>query len=142
TVSSFPYVLGNASRPLIGSHSVLSSDRSSQYFKNRPELAIPYDRAAALVRGTQCTAVGLITGGHDWEYPLWVLPGAATGRLLLEHIAVGNVSGRMSVGFTPCAVIATRLQPDEEIAYRGTTYKKVLTVGLVAVFLPEGISAP
>jgi hypothetical protein len=142
TVSSFPYLLNNPSRPLTGANSVLSSDRISQYFKNRPERAIPYDRAAALVRGTQCTEVGLITGGNDWEYPLWVLTGAANGSLRLEHIAVDNVSGRMSVGFTPCAVIATRPQPDEEIAYRGTTYKKVLETGSVAVFFPQGISAP
>jgi hypothetical protein len=142
TVSSFPYLLGNASRPVIGANSVLCSDRMSQYFKNRPDLAIPYERAAALVRGTQCTEMGLITGGDDWEYPLWVLTGAARGRRRLEHIAVDNVSGRIPVDFTPCAVIATRPQLDEEIAYRGTTYKKVPEAGSVAVFLPQGFLPP
>ena len=141
-VSSFPYLLNNPSRPLTGANNVLSSDRISQYFKNEPPLAIPYERAAALVRATQCTEVGLITGGNDWEYPLWVLTGAANGCLRLEHIAVDNVSRRMSVGFAPCAVIATRPEPDGEIAYRGTTYKKVLEADPVTVFLAQGISAP
>jgi hypothetical protein len=133
TVSSLIYLLGNPSRPLLGANSVLSRDRRSQYFKNRPEIELSYNRAADLVRETQCTQVGLITGVDDWEYPLWVLTGAASGRLRLEHIAVNNVSGKMSVDFTPCAVIASYPQPHEE-----TSYKKVLEEGSVTVFCRRG----
>src|SRR5439155_25445472 len=72
TASALPYVLANALRPLIGSESVLGSDRISQYFKSRPDLARPYAAAADLVRDTRCTAVGLMMGADDWEYPFWV----------------------------------------------------------------------
>ncbi|WP_337286853.1 glycosyltransferase family 39 protein [Candidatus Methylomirabilis sp.] len=136
TVVSLPYLAYNSTRPLIGANSVLSSKRDSQYFRNRPELALSYDRVAALVKESQCTHVGLMIGDDDWEYPLWVMTGASEGRILLKHIAVDNVSGRIPSHFTPCAVIVTAPRPGEELVYDDshTTYTKAFDGGSVVLY--------
>jgi hypothetical protein len=124
-VASLPWLFMNRSRPFLfevlrgqgapGSAPLLrtdftnifNTDRTSQTFRNRPELKEPYVGAASLVVSRQCASIGLIVGFDHWEYPLWTALGAAPGSAYrLEHVGVDNVSAKKAdSSFTPCAVI-------------------------------------
>jgi hypothetical protein len=78
-ISSLPWLLTNKSRPLIPvapfskNRSILTTDRVSQYFANRPHLKIQYLQAVEVLNRMPCRTIGFVSGGDDWEYPLFVL---------------------------------------------------------------------
>jgi hypothetical protein len=114
---SLPWILGNQSRPLIGTKSIFNSSRLDQYFVNLPSIKRSYCKAASFVNSKQCRDVGLnLRPDHwnsqleldvnTWEYPFWVLLRDAWPIPRIEHVDVKNRSGRLSDGkFKPCVLL-------------------------------------
>ena len=89
------------------------SPRIEQYFANGPALLAPYRRAARAVAAAGCAEAGLVVGGNDFEYPLWVLMAEEAGRpVALRHVQVWNDTavGKGAVP-PPCAVLAVGQEP-------------------------------
>lgn len=90
--ASLPWLLANATRPLLGSSSVLRTARLDQYFFNRPDLQEPFLAAARAVSRKRC-ALGLEIGPDDGEYLLWVaLRETDQRKRRIEHVNVSNAS--------------------------------------------------
>jgi 4-amino-4-deoxy-L-arabinose transferase-like glycosyltransferase len=119
-LASLPWVFLNRSRPFLFEvlrgqgtlfksdfTNVFNTDRTSQIFRNRPELRESYVGATSFVVSRQCSNIGLSIGFDDWEYPLWTSLGAVPGSgYRLEHVGVDNASAvQADRSFTPCAVI-------------------------------------
>ena len=108
-VAALPWVLRNETRRLLGPGSVFATPRVEQYFANQPALLGPYRHAARAVAATGCAEAGLIAGGNDFEYPLWVLMAeGARGPVAVRHVQVANDSAVLRQGPDPppCAVVA------------------------------------
>jgi hypothetical protein len=130
---SWPYVLGNQLRPLVGSNSVLTMDRSRQYFANVPALELTYRKVVDYSYGN-CRQVGLMIGGDQWEYPLWALSRSTPSPLAFAHVNVfENASRRLERGPTPCAIIA---EPSQSVSVGGKPYALALNAGSLGVFVP------
>ena len=76
---AFALIVVNPSHPLVGGRSIFRVSREAQYFANRRGLYQPMRQAADLLAGRNCSQIG-ITTGPVWEYPLWVMLHARTGR--------------------------------------------------------------
>ncbi len=74
-VCAIPWLGGPSIRPIAGSQSVLTSDRSTAYFDARPELRAAYRQAADDAHSAGCHVVGIVGSEDTWEYPLWVYLG-------------------------------------------------------------------
>lgn len=135
--ASVPALLQNPGRPLTGPNSILVRDRIGQYFLRRPDLGTPYEMATSVIRSGSCTKVGLLMGTNDWEYPLWVMTGAAAGRVELQHVGVPNLSAGLSEGFVPCAILASVPVAGESLEFRGITYRIALEAPPLTVLLAE-----
>jgi hypothetical protein len=126
-VSVLPWLLWNVPRPILGDQSVFSVDRVSQYFTNRPNLKTSYQEAASMVRARRCTSVAFVSGGNDWEYPLWILlrSRGSADSMEIRHVHVRNTSQFLSPGelesFQPCAIISLTGTP-ETLDYRGVRF--------------------
>ena len=96
-VLALPWLLSNRSRPLLPiwrfspNASILTTDRVSEYFANRPSLETQYLEAVEVLNQTPCRAIGLVSGGDDWEYPLWVLLHETGAQFTIAHIDVTDV---------------------------------------------------
>ncbi len=116
-LAALPWGLLNATRPLLGEASVFRVARLEQYFTARPELLVPYLGARERLSSHACREVGLVLGPDDAEYPLWVvLKGSPKPPERIEHVEVGNVSGKLRAAgrfspFAACAVISLVPQP-------------------------------
>ena len=125
--ASVPWVLGNATRPLTPSPSaiidhfvrgkplpltIITADRSQQYFTNRPALWRPYSVITSLIKKSGAGNIGLHLNGEDWEYPLWVLLDDADGSgPRIEHVEVRNRSGTIGlVNFHPDLIVQFDVQ--------------------------------
>jgi hypothetical protein len=107
-VVALPWVLCNYTRRLVGPGSILVTPRIEQYFANDRALLGPYRRAARAVAAAGCAEAGLVIGGDEFEYPLWVLLAKEAGRpVAVRHVQVGNDSAaREGTVAPPCAVVA------------------------------------
>lgn len=122
-VASFPWVLYNEFRPIVGEKNIFNTPRITQYFVNRSHLEQPYIEATQFVTDSGCNDVGLslgrgITVGNEyWEYPLWVLLKEQNSQIKIHHIQPENVSNTVAdrnshKNFDPCAIIAIRQKPE------------------------------
>ncbi|MCC7202829.1 MAG: glycosyltransferase family 39 protein [Nitrospirae bacterium] len=139
-VSMFPsWIYGSRPIPLTEGRSILTSDRTDQYFSIRRNLGTPYREAAAFVRSQKCRDIGLYMGGDDWEYPFWALLQADHGqKTRIEHIGVKNISAvKSSAGasFTPCAIISVNAVPGERHIHGGNVYTLAWSMEPVSVFI-------
>ena len=140
--SAAPALLGNQTRPLIGARSVLSTPRTDQLFINRPDLRDPYVGAVEFLASRGCRDLGLILGGNEWEYPLWVLlreqPGSPPS---VRHLRVQNVSRGLVEEFSerplPCAIFSMGQQAGEIVSWRGVRYLPSWSSGPVHVLVRE-----
>ncbi|HSZ54232.1 MAG TPA: hypothetical protein VK797_01120, partial [Tepidisphaeraceae bacterium] len=89
--------------------SIFRVSREAQYFANRRGLYQPMRQAADLLAGRNCSQIG-ITTGPVWEYPLWVMLHARTGRWprIVPVRSAQDVSGQV------CAVLALPPGPVQE----------------------------
>ncbi len=138
-----PFLVENASRPLLGEASVFRVPRPIQYFVSRPDLLGPYVEAAAFLRSRGCTDVGWLGDEESWEYPFWVLLGGVRpGRCRLEAVGVDNPSAALARGlFRPDAVVATNHEDAPERRLDGRVYRKAFASGKVYVYLPDESAA-
>ena len=140
-VGAVPWVVHNSARPLIGERSVLAVERDQQYFTNRPSLYAPYLRATEFISSSQCSQVGLMIGGDDWEYPFWALLGEHAGRKIrLEHVTVANISEAEYNSdpfrdFDPCAVIVVSREKSNEVRVGNNSYLRASFADPVGVFV-------
>jgi len=114
--AALPWVCVNATRPLVGTESVLATGRAAQYFSVRPLLKGPYEAAARSIATSGCSQIGLAIGPDTPEYLFWVLlaPKKPAG-LRLEHVDVANVSRereRAFPPFSPCARVTVETRPE------------------------------
>ena len=142
-LGTLPYLLYNYSRPIMGQGNILTTSRTELYFVVRPSLAEPYFGSAEFLSNTQCSDIGLVLGGNDWEYPFWVLlneDGKRTVRL--EHVNVTNISQGKSnrypiFAFTPCAVIVVSDNPPTEVHVGEAAYLRRWLSTPVSVFMQK-----
>jgi len=76
---AFILTVTNPSHRLLGKHSIFLQPREAQYFTNRPGLYEPLADATDILAEHGCERIG-ISGGPVWEYPLWIMYHARTGR--------------------------------------------------------------
>jgi hypothetical protein len=111
-VLATPYVLWNSARPLTAwtagdllvrsRRDIWHVDRDSMYFSNGPWLLDSYTNAARFVKSTNCTAIGLLMGENDLEYPFWVLLHAGDTRAVrIEHVGVEAAWGSTNYPLGP-----------------------------------------
>lgn len=134
---SLPWALSNATRPLAGSESVLTTPRLAQLFAARPALAPPLAEAARTVAASGCRQIGLEIGPDDPEYLVWASLEAAGARPeRLEHVRVANRSSLLAAqppfaSFVPCAVIV--LSPPGAPPAAGEVFSRDWEGGRVSV---------
>jgi hypothetical protein len=112
-LSAIPWVCFNATRPLVGTESILKKGRVNQYFVNWPDLKEAYLGATRFLRSVNCHNVGLVIGADHWEYPFWILLGNGRQPIRLEHVRVKDPSSRISYprgAFEPCAVLSNEIR--------------------------------
>jgi 4-amino-4-deoxy-L-arabinose transferase-like glycosyltransferase len=140
SVLALPWMLFNSSKPVYGANSIFTVGRIEQYFKNRPALTSPYVESVNILSDRHCSAVGLMMGIDDWEYPFWVLLGEKMGGMVhLEHVNVANLSqekysedraGTLSL----CALIVIGPDPPAEISVGKNIYSREWTSIPVSVY--------
>lgn len=86
------WVFHNYTRPIIAKKNIFNTSRIEQYFKNRPELMEAYIVVSKEIIKNNPKKIGLIIGGDDWEYPLWVLTNALKKGIQIRHTQVNNIS--------------------------------------------------
>jgi hypothetical protein len=139
-VTTLPWVLLNWSRPILGKNSIFTTSRIEQYFKNRPTLADPYIKSAHILADMHCSDVGLLLGGDDWEYPLWMLlREKATSSIYVEHINVSNVSHQKhNVNHLDetdaCAIFAVSADLPDTISVGNSVYSQRWSSDSVGVY--------
>lgn len=103
-VACLPWVVNNASRPLVSKISIFKRDRLSQYFGRNKTAETNFRTIVKRVEDSGCKEIGLLTAENAWEYPLWVLlhQGQTHGQYRIEHIA--NTKEKLQ-NFTPCIFI-------------------------------------
>ncbi|MEX2030846.1 MAG: hypothetical protein WD906_07740 [Anaerolineales bacterium] len=113
-IASLPWVLLNRTRPLVGwpprtaVSSVLIASKGELLFANWRERQAPTENAAAALRRTACTSVGLRIDSHDWEYPFWAEMGAPESGVRLEVLnPVDELRPYLDSAFSPCAILCT-----------------------------------
>ena len=92
---SYPWVMKNAIRPVLGDTSIFRADRTAVCFVQNPNAAAPYYDAIQQMKEHSCTELGLICGPRDWDYPLWVLMRQAQMEPRVIHVRVTNESGKL-----------------------------------------------
>jgi hypothetical protein len=110
-VAALPLLLFNTSRPLISkrnTESIITSERISQYFTNKPKLMQDYYEIVQRLKNNNCSNVAIQIGVDTWEYPLWVLLQREFGRnIRIEHVNVDNVSGKIPFkNFNYCETVS------------------------------------
>ncbi|HTD52753.1 MAG TPA: glycosyltransferase family 39 protein [Thermoanaerobaculia bacterium] len=108
-----PWALVNATHPLLGPDSVLTSPRILQSFAASPGLREPLLEAARAVATKRCRRIGLEMGPDDPEHLIRVSlrdAGISDAQARVEHVHVTNRSAPKALeplfaGFAPCAVI-------------------------------------
>lgn len=85
-----PFLVLNATRPLVGPGSVLSQPETAVLFNARPELRTPYQQLADVITSRGARRVGIVSGPDAWEYPLWRLTRDAAHPRRFDQVALGS----------------------------------------------------
>ncbi len=110
-ILSYPWVMNNSTRPLIGDKNIFAVPRIEQYFVTQKGYQPVYQEAVEKIRSRNCSKVGLILQGTSFEYPFWVLLNLKGDRVLINHVDVTNETASISqpsspTVSTPCAVLS------------------------------------
>lgn len=132
---SLRYLFLNPTRPLIGTDSILTTDRLNQYFSASPGNFNPYQQLSRTISDLQCNDIGLVANIDDWEYPLWVMTEAYGKDIHLEHILVDNPSGILETGFVPCAIVVTYPLQEQTIIYQNKVFVKYRQANHLSLFV-------
>jgi hypothetical protein len=117
-LASGPWLMSIQSRPLITNsqsfvESVFVMPREDLYFANGWHLREAYLEMAEVIKGSNCSDVGIILPGNGAEYPLWVFLGAPRSAPRIEWIDAGITSRYTDPDFIPCAVICQGCPEDQ-----------------------------
>jgi hypothetical protein len=137
-LAALPAVIENRSRPLIKRRSIFSTGRFEQYFASAPAIKQAYMGGADFLHRLNCSQAGLVLGGNDWEYPLWVLLQTnKTGPIRIEHVNVTNISKVIEYrgDFRPCAIVSVGSKESKEVVFRNETYSTQWSLKPVSVFV-------
>ena len=138
-LTSTPYVLGNATRPLVGKGSILNRPRLEQYLASRPELEVHYRKASGMIARAGWIRLALVTGGDSGEYPLWMfLKNAIEAPFQMEHVDVDSVLEPLGRTFesTAQAVICIGRKPSDEFVRR-LRVREVWSSGPIHILVPH-----
>jgi hypothetical protein len=112
-VLSYPWIIDNRLKPMVGQKNIFTESRQEQYFNTRPVLAQPYMEAVEFIKSQGCQEIG-IAGDNIWySYPLWPLLSSNKQELGNENftiyaVAVDNESASIAeskLETDPCAVL-------------------------------------
>lgn len=107
-VASLPFLVTNASRPLIGMRNIFETPREEQYFASYRNMKPPIRQTVRQLAADNCGVIAVKTGRDDYEYPLFPLLESQLGRRpVIRHVDVENASRRYTEpgDFLPCAKI-------------------------------------
>ena len=140
-LASLPSFVFSSTKPMLGANGIFGVSRSHQYFLERPDRQAPYDAAVQVIGDMQCRDVGLMIGGDDWEYPLWVMLKEKIGAdLRLEHLNVTNVSASKRAAqasdrsIVPCAIFVLNAAPKNSIVVDGRSFSRRWNAEAVSVY--------
>jgi hypothetical protein len=128
-IAAIPALLANPTRPLLGSYSVLTTPRLTQYFASAAlydEQAI-YERVARQIAERGCQRIALKMTHDDREYLLWVALKPLVPAARIRHVGVVNYTKALEdrekrgddcavVIFTPGQAVITVRFPGESSA--------------------------
>lgn len=123
----------NETRPLYGPRSIFATERADQYFATRP-FGADYRAAIGYLNAQTHGNIGLVLGANGWEYPFWaLLAGEAGHGPRLEHVLVGNDSGRLAKqGQRPTAIVCVSCSAAQVERVR-SGYRALQRFGIVTV---------
>lgn len=125
-VGSGPWLLRSYDRPLVGTGSVLATDRTTQYFAMRPELQAPYTQVATAIDRSGCHDVGYaLRGDEAWEYPLWRMLNPTGHEVSIRDVLVTNVTAKLQREGPPCMIVFFEGQFEQPRVFDGATYQLV-----------------
>ena len=124
---SMLWVCFNATTPLFGKNSVLTTNRTDQYFavwRNWPGIKTEcYVETAKYISDNKIRNVGMLLEEADWEYPLWMLSKEWSDEgIRFEHVQVtDNISRNIPLApFEPDVLVcSTAWIEDHQERYRG-----------------------
>ena len=123
----------NETRPLYGPRSIFSTERADQYFATRP-FGADYRAAIGYLNSQSRGNIGLVLGTNAWEYPFWALIEAEAGHeLRLEHVLVGNISGRLATQRERPAAIICVSCTEAQVEHVGSGSRTLRQFGIVTV---------
>jgi hypothetical protein len=132
------HLVASASRPLIGTHSVLRQTRHEQAVAHATAARAAYVEAVAVTRASGCRTVGLALGPNDQEYILWRLLDDPGPRPRIDHLRSVGLTSRPSPGTSrepPCAIIADEAVGVGRVAAGAVRYRLLWSEGTVKVLL-------
>lgn len=103
-VASPLYVFFNYTRPLVGERSILTVDRSTQYFLPRPNIETGYRSIADELDRRRVRRLAVVAPIDQWEYPFHVL--AADDRLVVFDALVENRTARYPASISRADAVA------------------------------------
>jgi len=137
--AAIPWLLGNATRPLLGNWSVFRVPRTEMYFASRPDVERGYLDTIDYLVATDRREIGLVLGGDDYEYPLWALLGQRSGGAVrFRHVNVANETAGLPASaedFIPQALVTTG--PRRVVETVWGPYGPVFGSGPLTVLVPR-----
>jgi 4-amino-4-deoxy-L-arabinose transferase-like glycosyltransferase len=140
--TSLQCIFYNTTRPILGRDNIFTKSRMKQYFTSRPSLFEPYKEAVQIISELHGSDIGLIIGGNDWEYPLWVLLREKTNKIIrLEHVNVTNISQKYDKNhidtLSQCAIFAINVDPLRQVSIGDVNYLRKWSYDSVSVYTPS-----
>ncbi len=125
---SIPLLTKNPKKRLVSSKktTIFNAGREALYFITEGDRYPGYKKAANAVNSTGCKNIGLSLGENDWEYPWWILLQTGPVRKKMEHVAVDNLSNKLSrPGFNPCVILKKEPVERNTLEYNGKLYENI-----------------
>jgi hypothetical protein len=145
-LGSGPFLLFGKPRCLLGERSALVRDRTAQYFLNDRPMEEQCRQAVHAAESLHPHTIGLLLGGDDWEYPLWVLlkPLADRGSCIV-HVCVTNESRDAEVSCQssqkrPDCIIGRVRNGRPSVPCMPDRYRVYKDCGQIALFVPQSQS--
>ncbi len=133
--AAVPFVLFNASKPIVSKASILKFPRTMRYFYNDPFVLDPVKAASEAVLNSGCRSLGLDIGEDTWEYPWWVFLHQQIRPVRIEHVLVNNPSSRLAYplgSFSPCAIAS--IQNTQSLSFQGSLYERTRPFGTFSLY--------
>lgn len=137
-VAALPVLLVATPRPLLGAQSVLTTTRSEQFARERPEHFAVVERTVIEAGQRQCGRIGLFTGWDQPEYFLSVVSRREGIPIRSEHfISTGPESRLTADGPTPdaCILMLAEMLPGLDLSWVERHFRVIWADNLLAVLV-------